>query len=88
MTADPWLKAMTLQSNRSDPPPPPHDNQGTRHRALLTRIFPRHGAALNGRGQRLKWREGVVLRVLQMDPKYESPIISQVEYQYDPKIPP
>ena len=39
-------------------PPPPHDNQGTRHRALLTRIFPRHGAALNGRGQRLNWREG------------------------------
>ena len=39
-------------------PPPPHDNQGPRHRALLTRIFPRHGAALNGRGQRLKWREG------------------------------
>ena len=38
--------------------PPPHGNQRTRHRAQLTRIFPRHGAALNGRGQRLKWREG------------------------------
>ena len=46
------------QTKPQPPPPPPHDNQGTRHRALLTRIFPRHGAALNGRGQRSKWREG------------------------------
>ena len=34
------------------------DNQRTRHRALLTRIFPRHGAALNGKGQGSKCGEG------------------------------
>ena len=44
----------TGRLNRSTP----HDNQRTRHRALLTRIFPRHGAALNGKGQRSKCGEG------------------------------
>ena len=38
-------------SSTPPPPPPPHDSQRTRHRALLTRIFPRHGAALNGSPQ-------------------------------------
>ena len=52
------LQSSKKADQTAAPSPPPHDNQRTRHRALLTRIFPRHGAALNGRGQRSKWREG------------------------------
>ena len=54
-----WIDVASLhkQSTRKLHPPP-HGNQRPRRRAQLTRIFPRHGAALNGRGQRRKWREG------------------------------
>ena len=43
----------TAQENCTEPPPPP-SNRRSRQRAQLSRVYPRHGATLMGRDQRLK----------------------------------